>query len=114
MGILALGFLLGFVAGGCVVGVWLRRGRPHPSAISTPSTLASPARQEGGIGASLLASMLSEADTLDKLRQDLRVKCLFDESKVSTAIEFERERNPTADEEELIKAAIYRWERDNR
>jgi hypothetical protein len=51
---------------------------------------------------------------LEPLRQNLRLKLLYQEDKVDAAIEFERERNPTATLEECMKAAIARWERDNK
>ena len=50
----------------------------------------------------------------EALRQNLRVKLLHQEDKIDAAIAFERERNPAASEEQLMKAAIERWERDNR
>ena len=51
---------------------------------------------------------------LHELRQNLRVKLLYQEDKIDAAIAFERERNPTASLESLMHAAIERWERDNR
>src|SRR4051812_21897823 len=50
----------------------------------------------------------------EALRQNLRVKLLHQDEKMDAAIAFERERNPSASEEQLMKAAIERWERDNR
>ena len=47
------------------------------------------------------------------LRQNLRVKYLYQEDKIDAAIAYERERNPSATEEQLMQAAIARWERDN-
>jgi hypothetical protein len=49
----------------------------------------------------------------DDLRQNLRLKFMYDEDKVDRAIQLERERDPGAGVEELMKAAIQRWERDN-
>ena len=51
---------------------------------------------------------------LAPLRQNLRVKHLYQEDKVDAAIEFEKERNPTGTMEGWMRAAIDRWERDNR
>jgi hypothetical protein len=49
-----------------------------------------------------------------KLRQNLRVKVMYDEAKVDRLIAFERERAPGAALVELMESAIERWERDNR
>jgi hypothetical protein len=107
---LALGFVLGFIAGVGVTaaGFLLRRSARAP----VPAKVV-PSPDEA-VGASVLETMLSENDVAERLRQDLRVKLLYDEAKVNAAIEFERERAPGASEEELIKAAIFRWERENR
>jgi hypothetical protein len=51
---------------------------------------------------------------LESLRQNLRLKLLYQEDKIDAAIEYERERNPSATLEECMKAAIARWERDNK
>jgi gas vesicle protein len=53
-------------------------------------------------------------DTVAELRQSLLLKFMFDEEKIERAIAFERERQPQASAEEHLKAAIERWERDNR
>lgn len=49
----------------------------------------------------------------DDLRQNLRLKFMYDEEKVDRAIALERERDPQGSDEELMRAAIQRWERDN-
>lgn len=49
----------------------------------------------------------------EALRQNLRVKYLYQEDKIDAAIAYERERNPSANEEQAMQAAITRWERDN-
>ena len=49
-----------------------------------------------------------------KLRQNLRVKLAYDESKVDRSIELERERRPDASMRSLLESAIERWERENR
>ncbi len=68
--------------------------------------------------ASLLDHILTESsaslDYLEELRQSLRVKFLHDEHKIQDALEFERARAPNATEEELLRAANERWERENR
>ncbi len=51
---------------------------------------------------------------LEALRQNLRLKLLYQEDKIDAAIEYERQRNPSASLEECMKAAIARWERDNK
>jgi hypothetical protein len=50
----------------------------------------------------------------DALRQNLRLKCMYDEAKIDRLIQAERERTPGAGVEELMRAAVARWERDNR
>jgi hypothetical protein len=57
--------------------------------------------------------MIGQADTANELRQNLRLKFLYDEAKIDRAIAVERERNPQASEVELMQAAIHGWERDN-
>jgi hypothetical protein len=102
------GVLLGF-GGGIVVCLgffWANRIRSRPVVVAEPPT------KDQEVGAQLLDTLLH--DPLEELRQNLRMKFLHDEVKINRAIEFERERAPTASEEELMKAAIYRWERENR
>jgi len=53
-----------------------------------------------------------------ELRQNLRVKVLYDEAKIDRLVEFERAElarkgQKPADIETLLMAAIERWERDN-
>jgi hypothetical protein len=52
--------------------------------------------------------------TLAALRQNLRLKVGWDESKIDRLIQLERERMPKASLQTLMEAAIDRWERDNR
>jgi hypothetical protein len=66
------------------------------------------------MGAGTGSSASAESPRLQELRQNLRVKLLYQEDKVDAAIQFERERNPSASLEQLMVAAIERWERDNR
>jgi hypothetical protein len=48
------------------------------------------------------------------LRQNLRLKVMYDEAKIDRLIEFERGQAPFAGLGELMRKAIQRWERDNR
>jgi hypothetical protein len=48
------------------------------------------------------------------LRQNLRIKVGWDESKIDRLIEYERERLGNLPLQTLMGAAIERWERDNR
>jgi hypothetical protein len=54
------------------------------------------------------------SSALAALRQNLRLKVGWDESKIDRLIELERERLPKASLQTLMEAAIERWERDNR
>ena len=56
----------------------------------------------------------NEAQVIERLRQNLRVKFLYQEDQVDHAIELERERTPGATLEQLMRAAIDRYERENR
>lgn len=56
----------------------------------------------------------SDDATLAILRQNLRLKVLYDEAKIERLIDFERQQNPRASAAELLSAAIERWERHNR
>jgi hypothetical protein len=47
------------------------------------------------------------------LRQNLRIKVGWDESKIDRLIEYERERLGNAPLQTLMGSAIERWERDN-
>jgi hypothetical protein len=107
---LLVGFLVGFGVG--VAGTRLLRG-------STPSGKRAgwgqaPASSPGPEQTPLLEQILGKGDEAEELRQNLRVKLLYDEAKVDQAVSYERERNPQASEKELLQAAIYRWERENR
>lgn len=53
-------------------------------------------------------------DTGDPLYQDLLRKARGDAALVARLIAYERRLNPDAPRRELIRQAIYRWERDNR
>ena len=58
--------------------------------------------------------MKTEADRLEELRQNLRVKFLYDEARVEEAVARERDRAPDAGMIQWLEAAIFRWERENR
>jgi hypothetical protein len=109
MGDLLLGLLLGFGVGvAATAAVFLRARRPPSPAAPPAPPPADPA------GKALLDSMLQEADAATDLRQNLRLKFLYDEEKIEEAIAYERQRQPEASQEELMRAAITRWERENR
>ena len=55
----------------------------------------------------------SATPAVEALRQNLRIKYLYQEDKIDAAIAYERERSPTASDEQLLQNAIARWERDN-
>jgi hypothetical protein len=50
----------------------------------------------------------------DRLRQDLRRKVGYGESKIDRLFDQERQKRPDASEVELMQAAIDKWEKDNR
>jgi len=60
------------------------------------------------------SSQSTNASTSSALRQNLRLKCGFDEGKIDRLIEHERSQNPNASADTLMEAAIERWERENR
>jgi hypothetical protein len=113
-----LGLILGLAAGiGGTIAVF-RANRPALPAVQSGNVASA------GAGTPLLDQILSGTFTmpettqgpsrLTELRQNLRVKFLHDETKVNDAIEFERSREPAAGEEEWLRAANERWERENR
>jgi hypothetical protein len=112
MGDLVLGMLIGFVVGVLVCGLaWGIAGRQRqPGKPAAPP----PVEREAPAGTPLLEQLLAQTETAESLRQNLRVKFLYNEKKVDEAIDFERQRAPQSSEEELMQAAIARWERDNR
>jgi hypothetical protein len=94
-----LGVLVG-VVGTLVVGTLRsRRNAAAPSASGTPIA-PSPARAEDG--------------EIAALRQNLRLKVMYDEEKIDRLIQTERERMPNASLRQLMRSAIERWERENR
>lgn len=70
----------------------------------------------GGAFGDLLSSMIEQSPQtqLAEMRQDLRRKCLFDDAAVERLVALEREQDPGADELVWLRAAIRRWENDNR
>jgi hypothetical protein len=117
---LAIGILIG-LAVGASLGFFLgRRSAARPAAPPRPA----PAKAAGAVSVALLDEMRDRpgarasaprpgADAA-ALRQDLRLKCTYDEAKIDRLIDAERERTPRASLEELMQAAVARWERDNR
>jgi hypothetical protein len=53
-------------------------------------------------------------DEIAPLRQNLRLKTLHNEALIDRLVQAERKQKPTASEVECYRAAIERWERDNR
>ena len=53
----------------------------------------------------------SNPQEVARLRQELSGRFFHDQSKVQSAVDYERERNASGSEEELLRAAIYRWDR---
>ena len=56
----------------------------------------------------------ADATEIAQLRQNLRVKTLHNEGLIDRLVQAERERSPSASEVECYRAAIRRWERENR
>jgi len=118
MSMFVQGLLVGFVAG-AVAGIFLGRVLPQVTSGKQRSGSKHPPKNEfeallGGTPIATPRAPASTSKEADKLRQDLRAKFLHDEGKVNAAIELERERTPNVSEEELLKLAIYRYERENR
>ena len=65
-------------------------------------------------GKKVLSEMLADTDDVADLMKDLRAKWLRNEETVKRLISVEKEIRPDANETEWIRAAIVRWERDNR
>lgn len=116
---LIVGLALGFLAG-LAVGLAMGRNRKNTSHLSVQAATT------GDASTPLLDSMLgidmpvsrpaapAPGNRAADLRQNLRVKMLYDEEALNRAISLERERSPQSSEEELIQTAIERWERQNR
>jgi hypothetical protein len=126
---LYVGGLIGFVLGG-IIGTFLgmtrgsrrrrleqlRSGAPlepessHPSSDPRVDALA---RAIAGTRSEPISAARGPSPEAAKLRQDLRLKVMYDEIKVDDLINFERLQDANRSEEDLMKAAIYRWERAN-
>lgn len=63
---------------------------------------------------SLKVASGSDVSRCESLRQNLRVKFMYDENKVDRAVAFERERDPHGKEDSWLRAAVDRWEQNNR
>jgi hypothetical protein len=119
-----LGFLLGLAVGVGVAGglsFALRRAAEGREGETPAPPDATPRPREApAVAPDLLDEVITESriatreDEAKRLRQELRARMLHDEEKVERAVAAERERAPTASEVELLRAALYRWERDNR
>jgi len=103
---LAAGFCLGLVYAGLSKSKRIARPVKRPS----ERPVEQPAAPSISIDDLLAGGPPTAAD---ELRQNLRLKFMYDEEKVDRAIATERERDPGAGEEELMRSAIQRWERDN-
>lgn len=55
-----------------------------------------------------------EREKIEKMRHNLRLKCMYNEELIDRLIDAERQRLPGAVLETHMQAAIERWERDNR
>jgi hypothetical protein len=60
------------------------------------------------------ATVTTSSAGVAPLRQNLRLKVMYDEEKIDRLVEFERQRNPRGTDADWYRAAIERWERDNR
>ena len=56
----------------------------------------------------------STDSSIDQLFRNLVTKCLGDSGRAERLIQYERRRHSNLDREEAIRAAIIRWENDNR
>jgi hypothetical protein len=56
----------------------------------------------------------ADAGEVARLRQNLRLKTLHNEDLIDRLVQAERERTPGVSEVECYRAAVERWERDNR
>lgn len=109
---MGLEFLLGVICG-LAMGAgatYVLVKRQQPPAVSD-SRAATPLLDE--LLSQKATTSETKPDEAAELRQSLRVKFLYDEDRVNQAIEAERQRTPTANDVELMRAAVYRWEREN-
>lgn len=126
---LVVGFLLGLGVGWLLGAKQGGAAAARPESSDVPSPLPPPATggplhsaAVGGTDApvsafgNLLTEMLEQSPQtqIAEMRQDLRRKCLFDDAAVERLVALEREQDPSADELVWLRAAIRRWENDNR
>jgi hypothetical protein len=102
LGITLLLMVALFAAGWRLAGWWYKRPptRAHPPAPVARSQPVKPRVPDPAILASL--------------RQNLRLKLSYDETKIDRLLQLEREKMPNASLQQLMQSAIERWERDNR
>lgn len=93
----AIGLVVVVIAG---VIAWYFWPRPDPNSLEALGLLPKPVK--------------ADPREVARLRQNLRVKVMHDEALIDRLVEAERERMPTASAVEWYRAAIERWERDNR
>lgn len=62
----------------------------------------------------MTSTSAQSSNRLDHLNNELLLKVLGDQATARRLVEFERRKTPTNSEAELVRAAIDRWERDNR
>ena len=91
-----------------LVAVFALRSKRHPKYLAGADVY----RSLLGVSAPTTSAPPNDPN-LEALRQNLRLKLLYQEDKIDAAIEYERQRNPSATLEDRMKAAIARWERDN-
>ncbi len=111
----ALWTSLGFVAGvfaTLVVISTLRHARTKPVRTDDGTTAPWAVRTDDRKA----APWADRADDgeIAELRQNLRLKLMYDEARIDRLIDAERERCPQASLAQLMRTAIGRWERDNR
>jgi hypothetical protein len=97
--------VLWMAVGGMVIAflgaiAWRLRRRVNPNSLEALGLLPRPDKVDPG--------------EVARLRQNLRLKVLYDEAKIDRLVAAERERLPAASEVEWYRAAVERWERDNR
>ena len=108
------GLLIGFAVGvlACVIlYIFLKRSKAPDKIVSLPQSkhpesLPKPQQSRPAVP--------QNQELITQLRQNLRLKVMYDEAKIDRLIDFERQRNPNGNEVELMQAAIERWERQNR
>jgi hypothetical protein len=119
MPLFLIGAIVVVVAAVVIVILFLKRSKPKSPPVTDTvniyrSILGNPAGATPAPPSfSHATPPLEDAALTARLHQDLRLKFLYQEDKVENAIQFERDRNPTASLNDLMQAAIARYERDN-